>query len=301
MSNRYRYLWGIGALLLLAACGVPGQAADTNPALSAIGAGVARQAVPSDAPLPSVPALPAVQPDAAQQAAMADPEQVTRLFAESIKQANFTAVEPLMTDKLRASLALTADGSVESFYQAQRDAFGPLVAYTIFNRHTVYDSDDLVAFDLDFQHERQLNPGKILLARGEAGWQIAALEDRAAPSLAEATPSEEQRAAMQDPRAVARLFAEQLKQKQYGQIEPLFSYFARQMFGPPGSIEAHYRDNARRYGPLLDYTIGEPRAAGEKLAEIEVTFIHEQEPLPSKVVLKQTPQGWKISRVVGSR
>ena len=303
-----KYLLIVAMLLWLVGCGAPTATTDTNAALGAIqtGAQPAAQAEagPSGLPEPSLPALSAVQPDAEQQAAMQDPEQVARLFAESIKQQRFAAVEPLMNDEVRARLALNSSGdSVAAFYQDQQAALGKLVEYTIFNKHTVYDSDDLVAFDLDFKHERQLSQGKILLAKGAQGWQIAGVEDRAGPSLGEVAPSEAQRQAMQaeQPTEVARLFAEQLKQQQYDQLEPLFTYFARQTFGQPGSIAEHYRDSARRYGTLLDYSIGEAQTQPDGLVEISVTLIQEQASLPSKVVVKKTPQGWKISRVVAQQ
>lgn len=286
--------------LLLAGCGGP--TSTTSQAPSDIQTGARQRPAASAAGVagePSPTALPAVQPDAAQQQAMQSPDQLVQLFGESIKQSRFTAVEPLMNDEVRARLALASSGgSVVAYYQDRQSGLGALQSYSFFNKHTVYDSDDLIAFDADFQYERQLSQGKILLTRGASGWQIAGLEDRSAPSLGEVMPTEEQRAAMQDPAQVARLFAEGLKQRQYDQLEALFSYFARQSFGPQGSIAGHYRESARRYGKLIDYSLGQPQMQPDDFAEVAVTFIHEQGHLPGKVVLKKTPQGWKISRVV---
>lgn len=298
--RQIRYSILVGALVWLVGCGMPTTGTETNAALGALST-AAQPAVVASAPAaPSQAALPPVQPDAEQQAALDDPEQVVQLLIESLKQQRFAAVEPLMSDEVRARLAgESGGGSVAAYYQEREATAGRLLEYRIFNRHTVYDSDNLVAFDLDLQHERQLNQGKILLTRTASGWQIAGVDNRTQPSLAEVPPSEEQRAAMQaDPAQVARVFGEGLKQQQFEQIEALFSYFARQTFGSPGSLAAHYRDSARRFGPLLDYSVGAARMQPEDFAEVDVSLIHEQGPLPTRIVLKKTPQGWKISRVV---
>lgn len=300
--RQIRYSLIVGMLVWLVGCGMPVAETETNAALGAVHTGAQPAASAPDA-APSQAALPLAQPDAEQQAAMDDPEQVVQLFVESLKQQRFAAVEPLMNDEVRARLALEASGgSVATYYQDRQATAGRLLEYRIFNRHTVYDSDNLVAFDLDLQHERQLNQGKVLLARTASGWQIAGVDNRTGPSLAEVTPSDEQRAAMQsEPAEVARVFAEGLKQQQFEEIEALFSYFGRQTFGPQGSIAAHYRDSERRFGPLLDYSVGAARMQPEDLAEVDVSLIHEQGPVPSKIVLKKTSQGWKISRVVAQR
>lgn len=301
--RQIKYSVVVVVLVWLVGCGMPAAETDTNPALDGLSTGAQPAAIASQAAAPGQAALPLVQADAAQQAAMDDPEQVVQLFAESLKQQRFAAVEPLMNDEVRARLALDSSGrSVAAYYQERQATAGKLVEYSIFNRHTVYDSDNLVAFDLDLQHERQVNQGKILLARTASGWQIAGVDNRTQPSLAEVTPSEEQRAAMQqDPAEVARVFAEGLKQQQFDQVEALFSYFARQTFGPQGSIAAHYRDTERRFGPMLDYSLGAARMQPDDFAEVDVSLIHEQGSVPSKIVLKKTPQGWKISRVVAQR
>lgn len=299
--RQIRYGLVLGMVVWLAGCGTPTNTA-TNQVVPDVQTGAQQSAGASGMPEANVPALAPVQPNAEQQAAMQDPQQVAQLFAESLKQERYEAVEPLMNDEVRTRLALgSAEGSVAAYYRERQAGMGKLVEYNIFNQHTVYDSDDLVAFDLDFKYERQLNQGKMLLTRSESGWLIAGIEDRTQPSLAEVQPNDEQRQAMQDPAEVARVFAEGLKQKQYDQVEALFSYFARQTFGPPGSIAEHYRESARRYGNMLDYSLGETRMQPDDFAEIDVSFIHEQGQMPSKVVLKKTPQGWKISRVVAQQ
>ena len=248
---------------------------------------------------PSLPTLASVAPDAAQQAAMQSPETTARLFADSIKAERFEAVEPLLNDEVRTRLALASEGrTVAAYYRERLNGLGQMRDYNLFNQHTVNDSDDLVAFDLDFQYAQQTNPGKILLRHSANGWQIVGIEDRTTPSLTEVTPTDEQRAAMSDPAQVAKLFAEELKQQQYDRLDPLFSYFARQTFGQPGSIAEHYRESARRYGKLLDYSLGPAQPQPDDFSEVQVTFIHELGQLPTRIVLKKTPQGWKISRVV---
>lgn len=295
-------LLGILCLALLAACGAPTDLATQADAQSA--AGPTSVTASSSAPLPggliasALPSVAPLTPNAEQQQAMQDPQQLVQFWAEQIKQARYTEIEPLLTDSLRQAFRVRAPGSVEAFYRQQAEQAGGLTGYSVLGRRTPYDTDRVVAVDVDLTYAQQASKDTLDLVQSENGWKIDNFGPRPNGSLPDIKLSDAQRQILQDPQQVVRAYADALKSGQYDGLAPLFTFYARTNSGASGDFAAQAREDERRVGKLRDYAIRDTRTAPDNFVEVDIDLVYEQATLRTMIVLQKTEQGWKINHSV---
>lgn len=305
-----RYTMCGTSIVFLAACGVPTgsdsadvaartgdqRAADQARAAPSAEPSIAADAVPTRLALPSVAPL---APNAEQQAAMGDPQELVRYWADQVQRQQYENVEPLLTDSLRQAFAAQQPGGVPAYYSDQAQQRGALSGATILGQRTPYDSDTLLIVDTDLQYAQGAVQLELDVTQTNAGWKIDNFGTRSDKPLPSIELTDEMRANLQEPERAARFFADLLQGQQYGQLAPIFTYYARQT--APGSIEQLYVDQARQLGKLESYAIVDGRARqenGDQFYEIDADLRYERQASNVKIVLAQTPQGWKINHTV---
>lgn len=288
-------------LALLTGCG-----SLTNQTGTAAGtaAQVDASAAPSDrSDVPTRVAPPDIAPAAAnaeQQQAMRDPQQLVHFWAERVQQAQYAEIEPLLDDSLRQAFVMRT-GGVAQYYQAEAQQQGALQQAAIVGARTPYDSDDIVTVDVDLQYASALVRQELDTIRTEQGWKIVNFGPRAEGALANITLTPETREQIKAPEQTLALYADLLRQERYSRLDPIFTFYARQTFGAPGSVEKSYRDDAQRLGKLGSYTIvaSQPRTEdGDEFYEIDADLYYERAASKVRIVLAKTDQGWKINHIV---
>jgi hypothetical protein len=295
--QRLRWLAG-AAIVVLTACGTP--QADGDAASVAQFSAPVEQAPLDPTPSPlAVPSLAPVTRNEEQREAMDDPRQTVQLWLDLLVEARYDEIEPLLEESLRQSFA-ARDGSAEQFYQNQALQYGALRDGAIVGQRTPYDSDRLVAIDVDLRHERQTLKQEIDVLQTDAGWQIVNFGPRRDGALADIKLDQELRQTLSDPENAIRHYYDLVQAERFGQLEPIFTFYARST----GNIEQQHREEAREFGKLQSYRIVGSRTSeqnGEQFWEADVDLVYERQTLEVKTVAANTPQGWKINHIVPRR
>lgn len=293
------YIGGAFGVLLfgLAACGSPTTASDTTGAPVAPSASSAPAASPAIPTRIALPSIAAVTPNAAQQQAMQQPDTLAQLWTDLLQQERYAEIEPLLSDSLRQAFLVQPPGNIAEYYRQQAQQYGALTGAKVLETRTPYDSDAIVAIDVDLVYAKQTLPNELDVIRTEQGWKIDNFGPRKPQVLPSITVTDELRATLQDPEQVVRWYADRLMEEQYSQLAPIFTYYARSTYGPNG-LEAQYRNEAQQLGKLRSYNMLGAKTLPDNFVEVNIDLYYEQTTLQSKIVLNKTPQGWKINHTV---
>jgi hypothetical protein len=119
-------------------------------------------------------APPAPTPNAQQQAAMQDPEQVVRLMYDLEQQERYDEIEPLLTPERRSTI-IGERGSVAANYVAANRNLGKLRSYTI---QDTRESGDTAEVDIETVYPATSFQSTVGLVKGPLGWQVRSVRNR---------------------------------------------------------------------------------------------------------------------------
>lgn len=119
-------------------------------------------------------ATPAPTPNAEQQAAMQDPEQVVRLMYELELQERYEEIEPLLTPERRSTI-VRERGSVADNYVAANRNLGKLRSYTI--QDTRVDGTT-AQVDIETVYPATSFQSTVGLVNSGPGWQVTSVRNR---------------------------------------------------------------------------------------------------------------------------
>lgn len=119
-------------------------------------------------------AAPAPTPNAAQQAAMQDPEQVVRLMYDLELAERYDEIEPLLTPERRSTI-VGERGSVAANYVAANRNLGKLRSYTI--QDTRVDGTT-AQIDIETVYPATSFQSTVGLVNSGQGWQVTSVRNR---------------------------------------------------------------------------------------------------------------------------
>lgn len=117
---------------------------------------------------------PAPTPNAEQQAALQDPEQVVRLMYDLELQQRYSEIEPLLTPERRSTI-IRERGSVADNYVAANRNLGNLRSFTIQDTRVTGDTAEV---DIETIYPATSFQSTVGLIKTEQGWQVRSVRNR---------------------------------------------------------------------------------------------------------------------------
>lgn len=117
---------------------------------------------------------PAPTPNAQQQQAMQDPEQVVRLMFDLELQGSYDQIEPLLTPERRSTI-IRQRGSVADNYAAANRNLGKLRSYTVQDTRV---NGDTAEVDIETVYPATSFQSTVGLVKNAPGWQVTSVRNR---------------------------------------------------------------------------------------------------------------------------